>query len=82
MASATVKLNYAGFVTIANKANEQMCQPLGQQVASMAGGGYRVDKWTRVSKQGWGRTRVWTDSPEAYRREYKTGALARALGSL
>lgn len=79
---ADVEMNMAGLVAIANQANEKIARPLGERIASRAGGGYRVDTWTRPGVGGWARTRVWTDSAEAYRRERRTGALAKSLGSV
>lgn len=80
MANVELSMNMAGLVELSNIVNDKIARPMGERIVSSAGSGYRIESTPRGNVDAWARTRVFTDTPEAMRREIKTGALARSLG--
>ena len=78
--SVNIKMNMSGLMEISNIVNQKVALPLGERVARSAGDGYSVQSTPRSSVEGWARTRVFTETPAAMRREVRSGNLARALG--
>lgn len=80
MADVELRMNMAGLVELSNVINDTVARPLAENIAASAGDGYAVQSTARPGVKKWGRTRVFTATPAAMRREVRTGALARSLG--
>lgn len=87
------ELNYDELVRISNEVNEQVCVPLGHQVAEAAaaaahdefetyGDFLHVTTEPRTGADDWAHTNVVAAHRGAIAYEARTGTLTRALGSL